>query len=136
MIMGVKAFRVLVVLLAVAVAAVPVVLDGCILACQQPASSAGQRGSKTEAACHHTGAGGPVQRIRGESKPCGHDHRATGSLAAAAGLDNPSRSLAAPDGLVTTALGSLPSGASFHSRHAIPPPRPAPFSSSVLPLRI
>jgi hypothetical protein len=65
------------VVIAIAIAGAPLVLDACLLSCHAPRAAA----SGGAPACHHSHAAGV--RLRGVPVPCGHDHSDHASVIAA-----------------------------------------------------
>jgi hypothetical protein len=66
----VKLARSLVVLIAAALVAAPIVLDACSISCESPV---GRMAVNAGATCHHPAAAGPAG-IRSAPARCGHDH--------------------------------------------------------------
>jgi hypothetical protein len=130
-------FRALAVVVALAVAAVAVVLDGCLMVCQAPTNAAVRAQSTTEHACHRTGAADPLQSLRHKSTPCSHNHNQAGSLVSAAAIDSsPLKAAHAPVALVTSASTLADALGSLGSWSTKSPPVPGSTSSFALPLRI
>src|SRR5438552_3390668 len=114
--------------LALAVAALPVILDGCVESCATRTSDT----SAAAPACHH--ASSVVTAVGRVPLACGHDHNGTAVIVAKD---------AAPvghDAHVVALIHSVPAfRISIDSAHTIfdsAPPGPAPTAVRPLPLRI
>ena len=131
------AVRLVVMVLAAALVAAPVVLDGCLMTCQGPSTGSDGAKQSPEHPCHHAGHSGSGYRFQSDPTPCGHDHSQTASvLTAATDANRPLRVALGHVTVVTaaslqiglvSAVGSPPSRSTSASRSA---------SSLTLPLRL
>ena len=131
------AARVFVMMLAVALVAAPVLLDGCLMTCQAPTTGVNRAQGSPDHSCHHAGHEGSGYRFQSDPTPCGHDHSETASvLTAETDASRPLRLALGHVAVVTVAslpvgfvnaLGSPPSRSTSASRSA---------SSLTLPLRL
>ena len=99
------AARFFVLVLAVAVAGAPVLLNGCLLNCQRPEVGSHHASGSIEHGCHHAAAhSDSPYHVRGDSKRCSHEHGQPATQVAAA-TDGGSRLtlLQAPMALVACA---------------------------------
>jgi|SRR6266508_2095603 len=128
-------FRVLIVALAVAVAAAPLVLDGCLIACA-PGTASVIQSPQTEHACHHR-AGASRPSLRDAATPCGHDHRQSGAMTSAVSPSDSSlkiaRTLAAHVPATSVSIGAR---GAFESPPAPSTPTLGSLPSLTLPLRV
>jgi hypothetical protein len=120
--------RAVTVLLAVAFAAAPVVLDQCVASCG--AHAAAMTGSLPT--CHHASA--TTERMTPMPAPCGHDHNGTVTTSADANQGaRPTTTLVAPS--VPSFAVTLQLAVRFNDATASPPPRSSVLALAV-PLRI
>ena len=132
------AARFFVLVLAVAVAGAPVLLNGCLLNCQRPEVGSHHASGSIEHGCHHAAAhSDSPYHVRGDSKRCSHEHGQPATQVAAA-TDGGSRLtlLQAPMALVACASAREVQAAFA----AAPPFRLSPgspiASSFAAPLRV
>jgi hypothetical protein len=114
--------------LALAIAALPVVLDRCTESCE-----AHQSAVASTPPCHHLTATGA--QMSPEPARCGHDHSATPAVSAKspAPSERAFDSIATVDSQLTVAL---PSAASIHVRPDAPPDSSPSLDARSLPLRV
>ena len=125
--------RVVAIALAATLAVVPLVLDGCLIACH----ATRQADSKaTQQSCHHASASSGIRLLTGSQTACGHDHDQTALVAAAGDGSRSSAFMHLPVAFTATVSISGVLAVGFAS----PPPRSGPHStlstSRILPLRI
>ena len=138
MLMMKAAIRVLVIALAVALGAVPLVLDGCLMTCQPATRGLVSTHSATEHSCHHASHSGPLHQLQTETTSCSHDHSQMGSVVASGGDSHRSLKPAHAPISVVVAFVSMPvtHAAAVESPPRMPLARSQPASSLALPLRI
>jgi hypothetical protein len=129
--------RVFVLVLATAVAAAPVLLAACAIACHSSARGSVETQATSGHSCHEaaTVPGSPYHLL-GHSRGCSHDHGHTGVRVAGGDAGTANKSLQSPIALVTSATGSLARRTASSSALLVRPPGSGTASSFILPLRI
>jgi hypothetical protein len=123
-----RARRVVAVLLGVAFAAAPVVLDQCVASCEAHAAAM----TSSLPTCHHASA--TTERLTPMPTPCGHDHNGTVTTSADANPEaQPMTTLVALS--VPSFALTLQLAVRVNDATASPPPRPSVLALAV-PLRI
>jgi hypothetical protein len=115
--------------LAVAVAAVPLMLDQCSATCEAHRATV-----SSTPACHHTGPTTPF-RVGHTPNSCGHDHNGT-LVTGDNGLTPSSRPLVAAVAAVASSLNAAVAINRHLRTHAPPGAASTPLGRSSLPLRI
>ena len=127
--------RLLVVVLAVAVAATPLVLDACLIACT-PVTAAVTQSPTADHACHHSDSGARFS-LRDAGKRCGHDHGQAGLTAGAVStIGNAPKVAEALAACVVAVPVLIDSRRALTSRPTISPPMVGSLPSLTLPLRV
>lgn len=127
--------RLLAVVLAVAVAATPLLLDACLIACA-PGTPPVTQSPTVEHACHHSDSDA-LFRMLDAGTGCGHDHNQTGTAASAVPTLGSSLKVAnALAACVVAAPVVIDSRRALTSRPTISPPIFGSLPSLTLPLRV
>ena len=132
------AVRALVVALAVALGAVPLVLDGCLMTCQRATSGSDPTSSAVAHSCHHANHSSSPHQLQSDPTPCNHDHGQSGSLVPAGSADA-NRSLKSaytPVALATLTFAPVTDVQALESSSLGPSPGSTSAPSFALPLRI
>jgi hypothetical protein len=126
-----------VLVLAIAVATTPVVLDGCWMACQAATGTANGAAAKSEHACHRPSDTGPLRTVDNETRPCSHgDGLSVSSVVEPTKISSPLRTSSASLAVAGVKSVARCVVAAFASSSPISPPGIDAASSSALPLRI
>src|SRR6266508_1956958 len=115
-------------ILALAVAALPVVLDRCAQSCE-----AHRNAIASTPACHHAASAGT--HISPVTSPCGHDHNAT-AVTAAKSSAPPGRTFDSIVALETQPPVTVPTAADLRVRPHSPPNASDTLDRRSLPLRV
>jgi hypothetical protein len=115
-------------IVALAVAALPVMLDRCAESCEAHEATVA-----STPACHHATATGP--HITKVPVPCGHDHNGT-AVTTVKSVAPSGRAFAFTAIVVSSLSATLPAGARVDVDTQAPPDTSPPLAGRSLPLRV